>query len=1846
MCALAGLAGTVAVVAGPPPVHASTTIDVADSAELRAAVSTLNGSSDSLADTITLTNAGPYLLSCGTDEDANVDGDLDITGSDDLTITFAGPGHATIAIDQSGGGCTTERVIDHRASGAALTLERIRIADGDLSATTATSNFDRSGGGLRFRFGDTLQLTDVIVDNNRAADGVVGAPNGGRGGGIAMWSGSLVANDIEVTDNHAGDGVADPAGSGGDGGQGGGIYSGRPIDITDATFSGNRSGAGGDGQSGGSGDDGGALASTTAVALTNVAFTNNRAGDGGDGTSGSGGAAGDAGAVSVAGSGNLTIDGVSTFDVNHAGDGGDGTTSGGSGGSGGAIQFAGGDDDASVDTTDDMTIVGTSFDGNLAGAAGSGGSGVGGDGGAINLRSFGAADPTARLTDTHFQGNVAGRDGGAIAAALDTSLYVTTSTIDANTAGGDGGGLYVGGSALDRPSEGSLVDSSVTGNTATTGDGGGVRLSAGEFEVRGSTIAGNAAGDDGGGIGTFGDELFTIVNSTIDDNTAGGSGGGVWMNAPGSLTISATTITSNDASTSAEEVAGGGGSGTLTIQRSAIGGSPGGAANCNNVDVSFDVVEDGGVQSCGLSTLVPSLELSGIGDHGGPTATRFPLPASPLLDAVACVETTDQRGSARPFPAPGSCDIGAVEADDSTIIDPTNPPLTLSPTNLTVASTAELRSAVDNINDALENTAPDTITLANAGPFELACGTNEDDNLDGDLDIDTGDDVTITFAGPGRATISVADGCTTERVIDHFGAGALRIERVVITGGDLSTASHNTRRDASGGGLRSQGSGDVTLTDVAVTANEAGDGANSTGSGNGGSGGGVAVFDSSLAVTDSEVHDNRAGHGADDSTNSFPAGDGGGLYVDGSAGDLTVERTTITANRAGDGGTGSTEPAGRGGRGGGVASFGATVVTDSTIGGVSSTDGNHAGAGGDATASSDGGDGGDGGGLWINGDLTLQGGVVANNSSGDGGSANSGNGGDGGDGGAVILVAAAADIDDVEIVDNTAGDGGVTTTGTGGAGGDGGGVSLSGTGLADDIDVDGVVITDNRAGDGGNGQAGGAGGNGGGGLLATATVTVDGSTLAMNTAGDGGSGTTSGGAGHGGGLALVGTARVATTTIENNQAGDGGGISLNGSGVAELERSTIAANDADRLGGGVYTVGDQAIVVNNSTLSDNTADDEGGGLWSNGIATIDIEASTIVSNRAPTAANVRTDAGGAGSLDIVRSAVGDPLGSPLNCVGVGAPDAPDTTGTIEASASAVTTCGSTPTTVLVDDLGLAPLGDNGGPTATRAPLASSPVIDALDACVETIDQRGAARPVGTRCDVGAVEANDTTPDAFSFANQNDVDQASVRTSSEVTLSGFNRPAAISVVAGTYSVNDGPFTAAAAVVEAGDRVRLRHTAANATSASVVTTVDVGGVTATFTSITAAATPPPPDPPEPPEPPTPPPPDEVDGAVTIEPVRLLETRTGPNLDTIDGRFAGIGPNPAGTVLEVDIAGRPGIPTDARALIANVTITQPQGRGFATIYPCGEQPNASTLNYADGQTIPNGAIIGLSPTGTICIFTLRTTHVIIDATGYLPGGSPIETIAPARLLETRNGPGLATIDDRFTGIGPVEGGTFLELPIAGRAGIPTTAGAVIANVTVTGAQGTGFATIYPCGERPNASTLNYSAGQTIPNNAVIQLSPSGSVCIFTLRTADVIVDATGYLPPDIDVTTIEPVRLLETRTGPNLDTIDGRFAGIGPNPAGTVLEVDIAGRPGIPTDARALIANVTITQPQGRGFATIYPCGEQPNASTLNYADGQTIPNGAIIGLSPTGTICIFTLRTTHVIIDATGYLAEPQ
>jgi len=97
---------------------------------------------------------------------------------------------------------------------------------------------------------------------------------------------------------------------------------------------------------------------------------------------------------------------------------------------------------------------------------------------------------------------------------------------------------------------------------------------------------------------------------------------------------------------------------------------------------------------------------------------------------------------------------------------------------------------------------------------------------------------------------------------------------------------------------------------------------------------------------------------------------------------------------------------------------------------------------------------------------------------------------------------------------------------------------------------------------------------------------------------------------------------------------------------------------------------------------------------------------------------------------------------------------------------------------------------------------------------------------------------DTMPDAFSFSAQTDVARSTEVTSSSITISGINAPAAISVTQGQYSINGGTFIDVAGTVVSGDTVRVRHTSSASASTDVVTQLTINGVTGTFTSTTVA------------------------------------------------------------------------------------------------------------------------------------------------------------------------------------------------------------------------------------------------------------------------------------------------------------------------------------------------------------------------------------------------------------------------
>jgi hypothetical protein len=275
---------------------------------------------------------------------------------------------------------------------------------------------------------------------------------------------------------------------------------------------------------------------------------------------------------------------------------------------------------------------------------------------------------------------------------------------------------------------------------------------------------------------------------------------------------------------------------------------------------------------------------------------------------------------------------------------------------------------------------------------------------------------------------------------------------------------------------------------------------------------------------------------------------------------------------------------------------------------------------------------------------------------------------------------------------------------------------------------------------------------------------------------------------------------------------------------------------------------------------------------------------------------------------------------------------------------------------------------------------------------------------------------------------------------------------------------------------------------------------------------------------------------------------------------------------------------------------------------------------------------------------------TLIAVAVTGMTLGGDVGQPVAaasgfealpaPQRLLDTR--PGQITVDGQFAGGGLRAAGTTLELTVAGRAGLPPDVTSVVLNVTVTEPRERGFVTVFPCGQnRPTASNLNYGPGQTVPNAVIARVGDGGKVCVYTLRAAHLVVDATGHFPADALRALPAPRRLLDTRPGQR--TVDNLFAGGGIRGEGATLDVQVAGRAGITPNASSVVLNVTVDAPIGQGFVTVFPCGEKrPTASNLNFRPGQTVANLVIAKVGAGGRVCFYTHRSTHLVVDASGEL----
>ncbi|MFC1439181.1 hypothetical protein ABUW04_13025 [Streptacidiphilus sp. N1-10] len=251
------------------------------------------------------------------------------------------------------------------------------------------------------------------------------------------------------------------------------------------------------------------------------------------------------------------------------------------------------------------------------------------------------------------------------------------------------------------------------------------------------------------------------------------------------------------------------------------------------------------------------------------------------------------------------------------------------------------------------------------------------------------------------------------------------------------------------------------------------------------------------------------------------------------------------------------------------------------------------------------------------------------------------------------------------------------------------------------------------------------------------------------------------------------------------------------------------------------------------------------------------------------------------------------------------------------------------------------------------------------------------------------------------------------------------------------------------------------------------------------------------------------DYTDVLTPMTPTRLVDTRS--QLGTTHGA---LGANGSLTFKASGIAGLPDA-TDTHELILNVTAVNPTKGGYLTVYNDGvPKPTVSQLSFAAHETRSNMVIAQAGADGTVTISNeTGTTDVVVDVVGYFSNGFNRGTYglftgsAPTRLLDTRAGVGATKA--------PLGAGSVLRLKVAGVHGVPSNATAVLMALTETGATAGGYLTAYPGGtSRPLASTLNFRAGTTVPNLALIPIGADGTVAIYNYAgKVNVVGDLSGY-------------------------------------------------------------------------------------------------------------------------------------
>lgn len=238
---------------------------------------------------------------------------------------------------------------------------------------------------------------------------------------------------------------------------------------------------------------------------------------------------------------------------------------------------------------------------------------------------------------------------------------------------------------------------------------------------------------------------------------------------------------------------------------------------------------------------------------------------------------------------------------------------------------------------------------------------------------------------------------------------------------------------------------------------------------------------------------------------------------------------------------------------------------------------------------------------------------------------------------------------------------------------------------------------------------------------------------------------------------------------------------------------------------------------------------------------------------------------------------------------------------------------------------------------------------------------------------------------------------------------------------------------------------------------------------------------------------------------------------------------------------------------------------------------------------------------------------------------------TVDPAARPGAPDDPSVRSGAGRFTAVPTTRawqgtvGTTPQRIPIAGIAGVPAEATAVVVNVEVSGPTAAGYIRVTPAGQDPQVATQAFTEGRKISNLATVRLVDGAIQAKVSRGSATVFMDVSGYYTETTGAT-YTPV--------PNARVFGER---VGTTPT----RIPVAGRGGVPADATAVVATVGLEQQTAAGYVRVTPAGHDAQVASQTFPADTAISGLVTVGLRDGAVQAKVSRGSAQLWFDVAGY-----